>query len=326
MAKSGYLFVYVSNASTSQPVYFDNLQVTHVRGPILEETHYYPFGLTMAAISCNALDFGNPANKRNKFQDQEFNEDLGIKGYEFKFRMHDPGIGRFWQIDPLADKYVYNSTYAFSENKVTSHIELEGLEAVLPEDKKGWATTIDDILPKKAPQSVPESNQTSTIKKAKEEPKGSALIGYTISSKATEEVDIINSGWGDKITYSTYTGKTSGKGGTVATVDFSTNITNNKAKADGISLSVPLFIGSINWGVSSDGISTGFGMFGAEIHTSFKPGNGSLFGVLVGGSYTNSKGEVNGGDISVKPGGVTVAAAAIYFTRGAIFPYLLPLF
>ncbi|HTN39068.1 MAG TPA: hypothetical protein VL053_18445 [Arachidicoccus sp.] len=43
--------------------------------------------------------------------------------------MDDPQIGRFWQIDPLADKYVYNFTYAFSENKVTSHIELEGLES-----------------------------------------------------------------------------------------------------------------------------------------------------------------------------------------------------
>jgi hypothetical protein len=31
----------------------------------------------------------------------------------------------------LAEKYVYNSTYAFSENKVTSHRELEGLEAEL---------------------------------------------------------------------------------------------------------------------------------------------------------------------------------------------------
>jgi hypothetical protein len=45
--------------------------------------------------------------------------------------MHDPQIGRFWQVDPLSDKYVYNSTYAFSENKVTAHVELEGLEAKL---------------------------------------------------------------------------------------------------------------------------------------------------------------------------------------------------
>jgi hypothetical protein len=29
----------------------------------------------------------------------------------------------------LSDKYEYNSTYAFSENKVTAHVELEGLES-----------------------------------------------------------------------------------------------------------------------------------------------------------------------------------------------------
>jgi hypothetical protein len=44
--------------------------------------------------------------------------------------MHDPQIGRFFEVDPLSDKYVHNSPYAFSENKVIAHIELEGLETV----------------------------------------------------------------------------------------------------------------------------------------------------------------------------------------------------
>jgi len=42
--------------------------------------------------------------------------------------MHDPRIGRFLSIDPLASKYPHNSPYAFSENRVIDGVELEGLE------------------------------------------------------------------------------------------------------------------------------------------------------------------------------------------------------
>lgn len=86
---------------------------------------YYPFGLTF-----NSFQRENSVDQRWKFQGQEHIDDLGLNWDSFKWRNHQPDIGRFFNIDPLADDYVHNSPYAFSENKVVSHVELEGLESV----------------------------------------------------------------------------------------------------------------------------------------------------------------------------------------------------
>jgi RHS repeat-associated protein len=165
--KNGFLYIYVSNES-NLPVFFDNLTVTHTPGAIVEETHYYPFGLTMAGISGKALVFG-PENKKKKFQGQEYNDELGVNVYEFKYRMDDPQIGRFWQIDPLSDKYVYNSTYAFSENKVTAHIELEGLESI-PINLNG-----NEQMAKYYNKNVPVPSQTNSNDKKEESSLQTAL-------------------------------------------------------------------------------------------------------------------------------------------------------
>lgn len=125
MKQSGFLYVYTSNEAP-QDIFFDNIILVLAGTPVLEETHYYPFGLVMEGLSEKVLY--NPVNKEQKFQGQPFDDDLGLNWYGFKFRNHDPQIGRFIQADPLSDKYVYNSTYAFSENHVTAHVELEGLE------------------------------------------------------------------------------------------------------------------------------------------------------------------------------------------------------
>lgn len=81
-------------------------------------------------MTFNSYQRENSLENKIKFQGQEHVDDLNLGWVSFKWRNHDPAIGRFFNVDPLAEKYVYNSPYAFSENKVTSHIELEGLEAV----------------------------------------------------------------------------------------------------------------------------------------------------------------------------------------------------
>jgi RHS repeat-associated protein len=68
---------------------------------------------------------------RYGFQGQEKDDELKGSGnsINFKYRMYDPRIGRFFAVDPLASEYVWNSPYAFSSNRVIEAVELEGLEA-----------------------------------------------------------------------------------------------------------------------------------------------------------------------------------------------------
>lgn len=132
--KSGYVYIYVSNADSATTVYFDNLRVTDSRGPLTEEEHYYPFGLSMAGISDQALAFGK--NNNYKFngkeqQHKEFSDGSGLELYDFGARMYDNQTGRWNMIDSKSEAYPGWSPYNFALNNPLKYVDPNGNDVYL---------------------------------------------------------------------------------------------------------------------------------------------------------------------------------------------------
>ncbi len=128
--KNGYAYAYISNRS-DQSVYFDNLVVGVVAGNIIEEDHYYSFGLKIAAISSRKLGDAGEGKLSNPYlyNDKEMlDEDAGLNWYDYGFRNYDPQIGRFMQLDPLTDDYPELTPYQYASDDPITNIDIDGLE------------------------------------------------------------------------------------------------------------------------------------------------------------------------------------------------------
>jgi RHS repeat-associated protein len=111
--------------------------VAHKAGEDPMHLYIDNYALRQNWVSTLNCDPNNPNNtfaeeRRYRFGFQNQEMDNEIKGYgnsvNYKYRIHDPRLGRFLSVDPLSPEYPWNSTYAFSENRVIDGIDLEGAE------------------------------------------------------------------------------------------------------------------------------------------------------------------------------------------------------
>ncbi|MCE7996504.1 MAG: hypothetical protein HEP71_31320 [Roseivirga sp.] len=141
IAQGGYLYVYVSNESNnSQDVYFDDLRITHTKGKVLQEDHYYPFGSNISALSSTA-----PLSKPNQFKyngkEEQVEFDMNI--YDYGARNYDTQLGRFFNIDRFSEKYMDQTPYHYTLNNPLKYVDINGDSVGVSTYTNGDFTQVD---------------------------------------------------------------------------------------------------------------------------------------------------------------------------------------
>ena len=109
---------------------------------ILEESNYYPFGLKHENYNSQVYELADSADGvsiilaptiRNKYQykfnGKELQDELGLNLYDYGARNYDPAIGRWLNLDPLAETSRRFSPYTYALNNPVFFIDPDGMEA-----------------------------------------------------------------------------------------------------------------------------------------------------------------------------------------------------
>lgn len=91
---------------------------------IEEENNYYPFGMKQKGYNNNASS--NTALKY-KYNGKEIQDELALNFYDFGARNYDPAIGRWMNIDPLAEVARRFSPYTYANNNPVFFIDPDGM-------------------------------------------------------------------------------------------------------------------------------------------------------------------------------------------------------
>ena len=138
----GTLIVYIDNQSLGKDVWFDNIHIEHYTSSVLEESHYFPFGLTLQTMNNSTNNTGQPY----KFVGKDLEKTYGLEMYDFGARMFDPQLGVWHNPDPMADKSTYESPFVYAGNNPVGLVDKGGLYKVSAENMRLYLEKYPKIM------------------------------------------------------------------------------------------------------------------------------------------------------------------------------------
>jgi RHS repeat-associated protein len=94
---------------------------------LIEEDNYYPFGLKHKGYNNVTSSNGNSTAQKFGFGGKELQDELGLDWYDVSARNYDPALGRWMNLDPLAEKMRRHSPYNYGFDNPIYFIDYDGM-------------------------------------------------------------------------------------------------------------------------------------------------------------------------------------------------------
>ncbi len=94
---------------------------------LIEENTYYPFELMVRGVNDGIGALGNSVAQRWKFGGKELQDELNLQWYDITARNYDPALGRWMNIDPLAEQMRRHSPYNYAFDNPVFFIDPDGM-------------------------------------------------------------------------------------------------------------------------------------------------------------------------------------------------------
>lgn len=127
-----YVFQFTDHLGNVRLSYSDqNLDGAVTSSEIIEESHFYPFGLEQLGYN-NVIAGGNSMAQNYKFGGKELNYEFDLKWYDVSARNYDPALGRWMNIDPLAEQMRRHSPYNYGFDNPIYFMDYDGMSPTSP--------------------------------------------------------------------------------------------------------------------------------------------------------------------------------------------------